>query len=219
MNLMKHLFFFSFLFIFLPIVNAIAQTPTNLGYYQLNEGELVPGKIIFDSKTHAEKFTWVSADGKTEKTFSIYAAARVSDGQMSYRALVIPRHIEFLDISYEIMNDDSIVSERIVLTQIFSGKYINLWYHKKEKENFFVEMDGKLEELVINYRYLTERELLSFYDAKRVAKFYVFNTYRDQLKNMLGDILTSKLRDKLLEVELTKFSLIRFLKAANKEKD
>jgi hypothetical protein len=92
----------------------------------------------------------------------------------------VKRNLEYIDpYTYNIMLQDSIISEAIPLTPVYKGKHLSLYKYYGPSDYFFISDGAKVVQLVQTYRYLTNNEKL--YNPGLLPRYFINYIFRNQL--------------------------------------
>ncbi len=127
------------------------------------------------------------------------------------------RSMTMLDpFEFRILNIDSFATANIPLKLLFAGKRFSLYNYRDITDHFFIGYDGKIEELIIRFRYLTAQEHAGNFLLIHQPEYTIFPVYRDQILAIMKNQVSNKQRSILQTTEYTSHNLIRLFKALDK---
>lgn len=184
------------------------------GYYVTFSGDTVKGfGKINTAKNKVElEFKGDIASNDIVRFMGI-GCREMSFGKDTYITWQGKRSLEYIDkvdLSL-IRNNDSYSSEKISLKLLYKGSNFALYQYQGEKDQFFMQINNSIEELILSYDYLTFQEKTQ-YRGNQLPAYHVMKTYQSQIYAALSDRISKKLNALVFQTEYDRFSLVKLFK-------
>lgn len=215
---MKHLLLSSLFILISSIIAWSQKGKTEKGYLVTNEGDTLHGFVSWKKNSGMNDKVWFSAqdgDEIVEYDWNQIEIAAKDDSNDEIRVSTVKRDLEYLDKrDYYIRMKDSVASEAVPLTRIYSGKLLSLYHYYDVVDRYFIYDGKEMVQLLLKYRYLTPVEQLMYTDA-RVPKYYVLKIYQSQLSMYYDFGKDKKLKSILEFTEYEEKPLINLISKIN----
>lgn len=209
--------FITLFFLFTVKATCFAQKDNYVaGGYVTLQGDSVKGAVSVLPNTRLFRFKSESP-GHESGIISIDTIKSIQAGKENYAVWYGTRTVTYVDpIEMDIKNIDSSRTEYLLLRQEYSGKKFQLYSYTDETDRFFIGYDGKLEELLMKYRYFTAREYDDNMILPNMPKYTSMPIFRDQTIAIMAGVVTGKQRQLINTTQYNRHNLSRMLKALEK---
>lgn len=127
----------------------------------------------------------------------------------------VKRNLEYIDpYSFNIMLQDSIITEAIPLTVVYKGKHLSLYKYYGPSDYYFISDGVKMVQLVQTYRYLTTNE--KYFYQNRVPRYIINYIYRNQLFEFYDFDADRKMNGLLENTEYAEYPLQNLISKIDK---
>ncbi len=152
------------------------------GLIVTNTGDTLNGAISWKKNPESKDSLYLKKSEQSHVQAYAWSSLRYfgTPGEDDHITATVKRNLEYIDpYTFNIMLKDSIRTEVIPLTAVYSGKHLSLYKYYGPSDYFFISNGTKVIQLVQTYRYLTTVEQ-RFY-IQRVPRFFINYIYRNQL--------------------------------------
>lgn len=145
-------------------------------------GDTLKGLIQYKKNPGINDSLYFRESSKGEMTSYAWSALKYfgTPGEDDHIVCTVYRTLEYIDpLTYNIMLKDSVITEAIPLTAVYSGKHLSLYKFSWPSDYYFLSNGEKTIQLVQTYRYLTLNEQRFYID--RVPRYFINCIFRNQL--------------------------------------
>lgn len=187
------------------------------GFYTTLQGDTVKGYILLGEKEEFSAIKFKAAK-EDEKYANISIANCKSIGFKDKNYLVWTGKRSMVALSkfdFDLINIDSFRTETIPLLLLYKGKLASLYLYNDVRDHYFIEKDGKMDELLINYSRIDVLEALT-HRTGSVPKYVSTPIYRDQLMYIFKDSMTRKKQNHIAVLLYEYSGMMSIIKLLNK---
>lgn len=139
-------------------------------------------------------------------------------GEDDYLVCTVKRNLEYIDpYAYNIMLQDSIITEAIPLTPVFKGKHLSLYKYYGPSDYFFISDGVKVVQLVQTYRYLTTHE--KYFSPGLLPRYFINYIFRNQLFEFFDFDSDRKMFNQLEKTDYLEYPLKSLISKMDKKLD
>lgn len=186
------------------------------GYYITLNNDSIHGYISIEKEKPVTSFAFRKTPG--ERNPAIIPAdscISFSTGTDLYTTMNVSRNMTHIDkFSYDITWPDSNITEPIPLKLLYAGNLLSLYHYKDVKDHFFMD-DGKtVQELVIQYRYLTDADKMKL-KMYNIPRYFIDKDYIRQIGAALNYQITERQWYLIQTIEFEEKPLTKLFKNLN----
>lgn len=174
--------FILFLFVTLTLSASGQKGRYHSGLIVTNSGDTLKGSIYWKKNPDAMDSLFFKKDEQSHEVAYAWSSIRYfgTPGEDDHIAATVKRNLEYIDpYTFNINLQDSIVTEAIPLTAVYSGTHLSLYKYYGPSDYFFISDGLNVVQLIQTYRYLTNFEQRFYVD--RVPRFFINYIYKNQL--------------------------------------
>jgi hypothetical protein len=162
------------------------------GFYINLSGDTINGYFHARDLHVNNRFTFKNHPGEMEaRVLSFDSCKHISVNSEMYTSWYGKRGMCYISQpDLYLSNIDSFRTEWIPLKLLYKGKVLSLYKYHDESDHFFVEKSGKIEELLIAYRYLTDWEKVQ--QRLTHKTYFIYYFFRTQIINMVGESISNR---------------------------
>ena len=199
---------------FVPGSYVTQKGDTIKGYIFMPPDNYIPRDNAFGTFNFKNQFEDISIS-----VISYDSCRLISSGGESFSVWRIQRNMTYVDkFDFTIRNIDSNITAPIPLKLLYKGVQFSLYHYHDVKDHFFI-YDGKtMQELLIQFRYLTAWEQIPC--GSQTPQHYVIPVYHQQIMWMMNNQLTKRQQDFIESTDYETRPLVKLFKYLdhNKEK-
>jgi hypothetical protein len=199
-------------------IPAAAQTkPFVPGFYVNHKGDTLKGHLSINRPVSASTFRFKETPQGDATQVSFDSSRLLVTKNATYLSRTVTRSMTYVDLfDFTIRLPDSSVTAAIPLRLLHTGPRFSLYHYHDKRDHFFIGHDGTIEELSVTYRYATQWERQKYF--VNPPTYFTNPMYRGQLPALMHYKLTRRQQNLVEVTEYEERSLIKLLKALEREK-
>lgn len=210
--------FILFFFVLMTFAASAQKGKSHTGVIITATGDTLKGSYHCKKNPGPKDSLYIQLVGKEEDIAYAWSGLKYFGipGDDDHIVCPVKRNLEYIDpYSFNIMLKDSVITQTIPLTAVYTGSHFSLYKFYGPSDYFFISDGENVIQLVQTYRYLTNHEQM-FYGS-RVPRYFINYTYRSQLLAFFDFDADQKMYNLLENTEYKEYQLKTLISKMDKK--